>query len=136
MISKMIVVGSSSQGYETAAKYLVKTNLGDAAMAFFPHIQSHIIRDAIQGGGKIFSPLDHDVIISPDVFYVAGKFQVSELGYSGGLNYRFSIQDENRVKKVHLNGPRTEDPIDDHFMAMCYTERFWNGWNRKRKIYP
>ena len=116
----MIVVGSSSQGYKTASEYLVKTNLRSASMTFFPHIQSHLIRDAVVNQGKSFELVSDELVILPGTFYIASRdnFKVGKLGYSGGLHYRFSIKNESGIKRINLSDQITEYPIDDHFRAM------------------
>ena len=120
MPSKMIVVGSSSQGYKTASEYLTKTNLGSAAMAFFPHIKPHLIRDSLESIGKPFEPISNGIILSPGTFYIGTRnnFEVSPCGYSMGLSQKFSIEDDGNIKNIIMDAQRTSKPIDDHFMAV------------------
>jgi len=122
MVSKMIVVGSSCEGYKTAANYLTKTRLGSAAMAFFPHIQPHLIRNSIRHLGKAFGEIRDGTIISPGNFYVGAQknFEVDKFGYSSGLNRKFSIQQQGHRGYFRVSSQMSNDPIDDAFIAVYH----------------
>jgi chemotaxis response regulator CheB len=122
-ISKMIVVGSSCQGYKTAADYLTKTELGSAVMAFFPHINPHVIRDSLKQLGKPYEFIRKGVVISPGVFYIGAskKCEVTMIGdyaSSSGLHRRFSVKDCGGKKQIKMHSRYMKDTIGEAFMEM------------------
>lgn len=123
MTSKIIVVASSCRGYETASDYLTKTKLGSAIMAFFPHIQPHLIRDSLRHQSLPFSPIKTGVVLYPGTFYIGTtkNFEVDEMGYSSGLQRKISILKQDSMRHFKIHPITTPSPTDDAFMAAYHS---------------
>ncbi len=126
-ISKVVVIGSSTDGWVEAQTILDSLTLPEnACVIYIPHVHADDVYDHLSAHGKRVKRIEHGKPLEPGVIYVGIDETEVVMGWGADLDGFYGIKRELSFvgasgSYVFGLGRETEMPIDSAFTAVADT---------------